>query len=253
MLRIQYASDLHLESADNTRYLEEHPMEVTGDVLVLAGDIAVLGPEYARHPFWDWASDNYRRVIVIPGNCEFHGGFDLAKMHEGWTLKVRSNVTCHYNDVLTIDDTELILTPMWAHIGIENVVPAQAGVSDFRRIRYGDRLMTWMDFNEMHYRCFHFLNDNIRRSTAAHIVVVTHYLPSFRLLSPEFSGNPLNGAFATDLDGFIASGPVEYWLYGHSHRNIDCRIGRTRCFSNQLGYVHMNEHHGFDPAKSILL
>lgn len=103
MICIQYASDLHLESVDNTHYLEKHPMEVAGDVLVLAGDIAFLGPKYVRHPFWDWASDNYRRVVVIPGNCEFHGGFDLSGMHEGWTLKIRSNVTCHYNDVLAID------------------------------------------------------------------------------------------------------------------------------------------------------
>ncbi len=149
--------------------------------------------------------------------------------------------------------TDLILTPMWAHIRIENVVPTQSCVGDFRCIRYEDRLMTWMDFNKMHYRCFHFLNDSIRRSAAAHIVVVSHYLPSSRLLSPEFIENPLNGAFATDLDGFIASGPVEYWLYGHSHRNIDCRIGSTRCLSNQLGYVQKGEHHGFDPVKSILL
>ena len=55
-MKIQYASDLHLEFADNWRYLKENPLQVTGDILVLAGDIGYLGDEnYSKHPFWDWA------------------------------------------------------------------------------------------------------------------------------------------------------------------------------------------------------
>ena len=81
MIRLQYASDLHLEFAENGSYIKHNPLQVAGDVLVLAGDIGYIGDEnYSRHPFWDWASDNYKQVIVVPGNHEFYKMFDLDSL-----------------------------------------------------------------------------------------------------------------------------------------------------------------------------
>jgi len=78
-MKIQYASDLHLEFADNWRFLKENPLQVTGDILVLAGDIGYLGDEnYSKHPFWDWASENYQQVIACMGNHEFYKYYDIA-------------------------------------------------------------------------------------------------------------------------------------------------------------------------------
>jgi len=113
-MRIQYASDLHLEFADNWRYLKEHPLEGCGDILVLAGDIGYLGDDnYRTHPFWDWASENYREVFVVPGNHEFYKFYDLQTMTDGLEGEIRRNIHYYYNKVVHLDGTDLILSTLW--------------------------------------------------------------------------------------------------------------------------------------------
>ena len=228
-MKIQYASDLHLEFKENSNYLKQHPLTVSGEILVLAGDIGYIGDDnYSKHPFWDWASENYKQVIVVPGNHEF------------------------YNIVIPLnDETDLIATTLWSHIQLQDAFQTESAISDFRRIRSGSEPLDWVRFNEEHYRCFRFLEHSVSQSKAKHIIVATHHVPSFELVAPEFKGSPLNGAFTIELGNYIAASPIEYWIYGHSHRNIDKIIGNTRCVSNQLGYVFSNEHSSFDSSAYI--
>ena len=129
-MKIQYASDLHLEFADNWRYLKENPLQVTGDVLVLAGDICYLGDEnYSKHPFWDWASENYRQVIVCMGNHEFYKFYDIAKLNDGYCLEIRPNVHSYYNAVVHIGDIDFIITTLWAKIPLKELASYSIALS----------------------------------------------------------------------------------------------------------------------------
>lgn len=252
-MRIQYASDLHLEFADNWRVLrEEDPMKVCGDVLVLAGDVGYLGDDnYKTHPFWDWASRNYQQVIVALGNHEFYSFYDLATMQDGLVGEIRPNVNYYYNTVVHIQDTDFIISTLWANIALEDAYMTEHCVTDFRRILYGEDLLTFSDFNREHRRCFDFIQKSVAESTAPHKIVVTHHVPSFQLISPEFKGSRINGAFTVELSDYIKTSGIDYWIYGHSHRNIDKTIGATHCVCNQFGYSFHNEHHTFDRCKFI--
>lgn len=250
-MRIQYASDLHLEFHENGSWLKSHPLQVTGDVLVLAGDIGYLGDDnYSSHPFWDWASENYQQVIVVPGNHEFYKYYDIDTMTDGWDLEIRKNVHCRYNAVIPLsDEIDLVATTLWSKIPVQNAYMTERSVSDFYRIMASGRRLDFTRFNEEHERCFNFLKKAVSESKAKHIIVVTHHVPSELLTDPMFKGSTINGAFTVELFDFIADSPIEYWIYGHSHRNIDGVIGNTKCVSNQLGYVSHGEHSTFDTGK----
>lgn len=252
-MKIQYASDLHLEFHENSRWLKENPLIPVGDILVLAGDIGYLGDEmYSRHPFWDWCNDNFKQTIVVPGNHELYKDFDINELSDDWEIEIRPNVKAVYNKIVSVDeDTDLITSTLWSRIHPHDAYFTEQGVTDFRRIRNGEYRLTWERFNDEHERCVDFISRSVSESTAKNKIVVTHHVPSFDLLSEEFLGSRLNGAFTSDLNKLLELLPIDYWIYGHSHRNIDRIIGGTRCISNQLGYVFANEHGDFVRDKVI--
>ena len=88
--------------------------------------------------------------------------------------------------------------------------------------------MTFATFNEEHRRCLSFIKQAVADSNAKHKIVVTHHVPS------------------VELSDYIEDSDIEDWIYHHSHYNKNLMIGRTKCVSNQLGYVFANEHDTFN-------
>ena len=126
-------------------------------------------------------------------------------------------------------------------------------VNDFYRIKDGDVVINSERFNQEHEKCRAFIEKAVGESQAKNILVATHHVPSYELVSPDFMGSPINGAFTAELGNFIAYSHIDYWIYGHSHRNIVKVIGKTHCVSNQLGYVGHGEADTFDSMKMISL
>lgn len=252
-MKIQYASDIHLELSDNLRFIKSEPFEVTGDVLVFAGDIGYLRDRTLPNlRFWKWASANYREVLLVPGNHEFYGNGDVLAYGDSWSREILPNVHYYQNKVVRIDNVDFILSTLWSHIRPEDEYFVHRGMNDFRQILYNGRRFTPADFNAEHEKCLEFIKQSVAESTAERIVVVTHHLPSMAVVAPEHKGSLLNSAFATELGNFIADSRIDVWIFGHSHANEDAIIGNTRLVCNQLGYVYYNEHlAGFDGKRFI--
>lgn len=187
-MKIQYASDLHLEFKENVDWFLENPIIPTGDIFVLAGDIAYLGTDlYSEHPFWDWCSRNFDQTIVVPGNHELYRSFDINELCDGWTLDIRENVKAYYNSVISLGGkTDLIVSTLWAHIPPSEAYFTEHGVADFRVIRDGDHRLSWNRFNDEHNKCVEFIRKSVEHSNARTKIVVTHHVPSFDLMADEF-------------------------------------------------------------------
>ena len=149
------------------------------------------------------------------------------------------------------DDTDLIVSTLWGYIEPQDAFSTERRVNDFYRIKDCGVVINSERFNQEHAKCRAFIEKAVSESLAKHIVVATHHVPSFQLVSPDFQGSPINGAFTAELGNFIAYSRIDYWIYGHSHRNIDRIIGNTQCVSNQLGYVSHGESESFDSKKCI--
>ena len=150
-MRIQYMSDLHMELCDNLRYIKANEFEVEGDVLVLAGDTFYLRDTIApQKKFWNWASKNFRQVLLVPGNHEFYSDGDVTAKGDSWQWMIRDNVGYYYNKLVRIDDTDFILTTLWSRIPESDMYLVQRGINDFRQILYDGHRLSPDDFNLEH-------------------------------------------------------------------------------------------------------
>ena len=97
-MKIQYASDFHLEMSANRRYMLNILFESMGDVLVFAGDVGFLCDRTSPCPkLWEWASANYREVLIVPGNHECYQNYDVLADGDSWSHKILPNVHYHQN------------------------------------------------------------------------------------------------------------------------------------------------------------
>ena len=255
-MKIQYMSDLHLEMAENCRLFKHAEKPVTGEVLVLAGDTFYLNAEtLPLKDFWKWASENYRQVILVPGNHEFYHKCDIKDSGMEWKKMIHTNVGIYQNQVLHIDDTDFIISTLWSHIDPQNEYQIWRGLADFRQTLFDGEPLSIRQYNQLHDNCLNFIKNAVAESSAKHIVVITHHLPTTHVVAPWHHNSPLSSAFATELGNYIANSNIDVWIYGHSHTNFDAKIGNTMIVSNQFGYYFEFESHknGFDFGKFITI
>ena len=80
-------------------------------------------------------------------------------------------------------------------------------------------------------------------------VVITHHLPSYKLIADKYQGDSMNSLFATNLEDLVAKADI--WCSGHSHCANQVKIGKCRCYLNPTGYP--GEITGFNPFIEIPL
>ncbi len=241
----QYASDLHLEFPKNKKVFNKHPLKPIGEVLLLAGDIMPFAEIDKHNDFFNYISDHFKTTYWIPGNHEYYG-FDAANKHGKIYETIRPNLFLINNDTVVIDDKQLIFSTLWTHIGPVNAWAIQKRMNDFNQIKFNGQLLNPMDYNFLHAEAMAFLSPAIEEKNDFKKIVVTHQVPTFFNYPNKYKNDIIREGFAVELFDLIEPSGICNWIFGHHHHNLPpFLVGKTKLFTNQLGYVQYNEHNRF--------
>ena len=254
VVKVQYASDLHLEFPLNRQWLRENPIDPIGDVLLLAGDISLLEKYDNSNGMFDYFSENWDLTIIIPGNHEYYHNRNLDRINKASLNEyIRENVVLVNNQIIQYKDVNFMCTTLWSHIDAMAWETVTTQLNDFHLIRYGsdDRIKV-LDanfYNFLHHTAKKFLDESLKMNKGQKNVVMTHHGPSKKINHPDYKGSLLNTGFIVEMDDYFYENDIDYWVYGHTHRNVDAEINSTKVVTNQLGYLDNGEGKGYSDSK----
>ena len=252
-MKIQYASDLHLEFPANKDFLKRYPLQPVGDVLVLAGDLVPFSVMEQHQDFFSYVSDHFKTTYWLPGNHEYYH-FDVAEKSGVMNDAIRSNVFLMNNTSVVHENVKLVFSTLWSHIRPGNQWQIERSLNDFHLIKHKGYRFSAERYNQIHEESLAFIHDEIKKGQNEKMAVFTHHCPTFQNYPEQYKGDVLNDAFAVELHDLIEPSEIAYWVYGHHHANTaEFTIGKTKLMTNQLGYVHRNEHQLFENNKIIEL
>jgi predicted phosphodiesterase len=235
-VKLHILSDLHLE------FGEFEVGDVDADAVILAGDTdrELRGLRWACEAFPDLPK------LYVLGNHEFYRSA-TPKLNRQAQAFANDEPTLFLLDrsAVTIDGVRFAGATLWTDFALDGDINhgmREAGslMNDFRLIRVDPayRRLRPQDVAAWHQADLRFLRSECMESQGTPFVVITHHAPSRRSVGPRYGGdNPLNAAYASNLDDFVAGSGADLWVHGHTHQAVDYRIGDTRVLSNPRGYT----------------
>lgn len=250
-MKLRICSDIHTEfmnahAAKLERILAialHYMPDDAEQTLVIAGDFGSMHKPKLLVNGLEILCKRFKEVIYIPGNHEYYGG-SLERSEDAIKSFTRDIPNLQFGSQLNLG--KIKAATLWTDFDGQNkgsIELARLYMNDYRQClgRKG-LLLAPEDTITEHIKELAFLSENIREGD----VVITHHLPSFKSVDPEFTYSRLNGAYATNLENLIMEKKPAVWVHGHTHAPQDYMIGQTRIICNPRGYAGQ-EGNGYNP------
>lgn len=240
-MKIQYCSDLHLEFPDNYKFIKDNPIEVKGDILILAGDIVPFDTMGDYDDFFDYVSNNFKYTYWVPGNHEYYH-YDISVKGVSFKEEIRHNLFLVNNVSAFHGDVKFLFTTLWSNITPDNQWNIRSRISDFRVINNKSNTLSVNYYNFLHKKSVEFLKNELEENNFENTVVVTHHVPTLKNYPEKYKVSNINQAFVVEMNDMIENSKIDFWIYGHHHVNIEeFEVNKTKLLTNQLGYVKYEE------------
>lgn len=236
-MRIRILSDLHLEHFDGHRDLPD----AEADVIVLAGDIH----SHAQGLYWAAERFSDVPIVYVAGNHEYYAS-ELSQLRTQLYDDARL-LGIHFldNDTVTIGGVRFLGTTLWTDFALYDDDPEQDAqlthelacqrMPDFRIIEHPPgETFTPEASQALHCKARTWLEAELAKSHDGPTVVVSHHAPLAACVPPQYRGNALSPAFASNMNDLM--GQMALWIHGHVHEPLDIEANGTRVIANPGGY-----------------
>ena len=255
-MKIRLLSDLHLEMPYNKEPISQRPFHYENlgeDVVVLAGDINTQ----AKHiQLIQRILAGGAKILMVAGNHEAYGA-SFEGVHDFFYNLQAEYPKFYYlnNDNMVIDNIDFFGGIMYTNLEGQDIDKlCTRYIPDFSVIYKEPRLelmsvtedfvnftpkWTPQDHRDAHQEfCKEFGYWKIS-SNATKKVVITHFVPTYKALAPQFAKSALNPYFIQDMEHTMTG--IDLWMFGHTHTSFDFMIDETRLVSNPYGYGEENK------------
>lgn len=237
MVKFQIASDLHIEYKKHNipnPFLYIHP---SAENLILAGDIGSFYKLDQLVGFLTIISKQFNNVFYIPGNHEYYTqeGYPplpITELDSNFLNAINHIDNLHFlnRDTYILDDVYIIGCTLWSDLKIQ--LPPFVRMYDVSTNTYTKNYNDCVSFIKT--SCQYAIQHNLKP------VVITHYPPSYRVCSDRYTDDTYKSLYFSNLDNILQDYPIKFWVYGHTHYNLNTNIHNTHVITNQCGKFKSN-------------
>lgn len=223
-MKIQLVSDIHLE------FFKENNFEIpSGEVLVLAGDIGYPKLKVYQD-FLKQMSTQFEIIFLIAGNHEYYMSNSIKETENIIKdfVSTLPNIIFLQKSSYLYKGVKFIGCTLWSNPTNKLLT---FYMNDFECIPR----MTFEKYNLLHKDHQEWLKMQINETKEPKIVI-THHLPTDKLVADKYKNHRLNEFFYSDQEELMSN--VNLWLCGHSHYAKSIQIGKCRAYCNPVGYKH---------------
>ena len=259
-LKVDILSDTHFDNYFYGKYTNDDVIKFysqiidfnnCGDVLVIAGDLGHNNSQNIK--ILKILKQYYKNIICVLGNHDYYlmgkenkslfkDSFErVENMRE--LINNQDGMYCLNGDIVWIDDVAFGGADSWYDDG-------------FLKVNYPNEDFPKKSTNQMWINCtpdskfivgaenfddiFQIEKPKIENVFKKCDVMITHINPSAKRnnINIKFQNNPSSTFFCFDGEKYLQNGNMKYWIFGHTHEELEYEEHNVKCVCNPLGYFN---------------